>query len=76
MPGKTFVACLFSNPSGGEEGKKLIGKKKVTTNSDGKVSFTFVPSKKVGVGNAITATATGSEGTSEFSAPKTVVASK
>ena len=72
VPGKTFMVRFFSNPSGGEEGKTFIGKKKVTTNPEGKVSFTFVPSKKVGLGKTITATATGADGTSEFSAPKIV----
>ena len=41
----------------------------------GNVSFTFSPAQKVGVGKTVTATATGSEGTSEFSAPRTVVSS-
>ncbi len=43
------------------------------TDADGKVSFTFVPSSRVGVGKTVTATATWAEGTSEFSAPRTVV---
>ncbi len=70
-PNKTFVVRFFSNPSG-NEGKTFIGQKKVTTGPDGNVSFTFVPARKVGVGKTVTATATGSEGTSEFSAPKGV----
>ena len=48
----------------------------MTTNSDGKVSFTFSPSQKVGAGKTVTATATGSEGTSEFSTPRTVVSAQ
>jgi hypothetical protein len=32
------------------------------------------PARKVGVGKTVTAAATGSEGTSEFSAPKIVAA--
>jgi hypothetical protein len=63
----------FSNPSGGDEGKTFIGQEKVSTSADGKASFTFSPARKVGVGKTVTATATGSEGTSEFSAPRTVV---
>jgi hypothetical protein len=47
----------------------------VTTTSEGKVSFTFSPPRKLGEGKAITVTATGAEGTSEFSAPRAVVAS-
>ena len=65
----------FSNPKGTDEGKKFIGQKKVSTDASGNVSFTkALP--RVGVGKTITATATGPGGnTSEFSAPKKVVAS-
>ena len=68
---KTFEVRFFSNPSG-MEGKTFIGQRKVITGPDGKASFTFTPARKVGVGKNVTATATGSEGTSEFSAPKVV----
>ena len=73
-PNKAFKIQFFSNPSG-NEGKTFLGQKKVSTDSSGKVSFTkALP--KVGVGKTITATATGPGGnTSEFSAPKKVVAS-
>jgi hypothetical protein len=48
----------------------------VTTGSDGKGTFTFVPDQTVSTGQRITATVTNAEGnTSEFSAPKSVVAS-
>ena len=74
-PSKTYVVRFFANPSGENEGKLFIGKKKVTTNSESKVSFTFSPAQKVGLGKTVTATATDSVGnTSEFSAPRTVVA--
>jgi hypothetical protein len=67
---RSFVIQFFSNPSG-NEGKKFIGQKRVTTDASGNVSFTkALP--KVAVGKTITATATGSEGTSEFSAPRKV----
>jgi hypothetical protein len=59
--------CAGLGPS-----KTFIGKKKVTTGSDGKAPFIFSPALKVGVGKTVTAT--GSEGTSEFSAPKIVAA--
>jgi hypothetical protein len=72
-PNTSFTVQFFANPSGGDEGKKLIGQKRVTTNTEGKVSFTFSPSQKVSVGKTVTATATGPEGTSEFSVPRTVV---
>jgi hypothetical protein len=69
-----FTVELFSNPSG-NEGKKFLGTKSVTTGPDGKVTFAFSPQKPVKVGQTITATATDSKGnTSEFSAPKKVVA--
>jgi CSLREA domain-containing protein len=68
-----FTLQFFANSSG--EGKKFIGQKRVTTSSESKVSFTFSPAQKVGAGQPITATATGAEGTSEFSAPKTVTTS-
>ena len=61
-----------SSPWGsGNEVKKFLGEKIVTTGSDGKVSFAF---KKVARG-AITATATNevTGDTSEFSAPRRVV---
>jgi hypothetical protein len=67
---RNFVIQFFSNPSG-NEGKRFIGQKSVTTDASGNVSFTkALP--KVAVGKTITATATGSEGTSEFSAPRKV----
>jgi hypothetical protein len=66
---------FFSNPAGGDEDKKLIGKKRVATAGSGNVSFAFSPAQKVAVGS-VTATATDSAGNiSEFSAPRRVVAS-
>lgn len=73
-PNETFTVRFFSNPSGTDEGLTFIGQKVVETGSDGKSTFTFVPAKVVGAGKTVTATATGAEGTSEFSAPRTVVA--
>ena len=64
---------FYAKPAGSDEGKKFVGQKKVSTNSDGKASFTFSAARKLGMGKTITATATGSEGTSEFSAERTVV---
>jgi hypothetical protein len=74
-PSDPFVVEFFSNPSGEDEGKKFIGNKAVSTNSNGNVTFTFVPSQAVAVGQRITATATNvvDKNTSEFSAPRTVV---
>jgi CSLREA domain-containing protein len=74
-PTKTFTVQFFSNPSG-NEGKKFIGQKSVTTNGSGSVSFTFSPASKVAVGQTITATATDPAGnTSEFSAARKVASS-
>ena len=72
-PGQPFVVSFFSNASGQNDGKTFLGQRRVTTNSDGKVSFSFSPAQRIGAGKAVTATATGSEGTSEFSAPRVVV---
>jgi CSLREA domain-containing protein len=74
-PSDPFVVEFFSSPSG-NEGKKFIGNKAVSTNSNGNVAFSFVPSQAVPAGQRITATATNSveANTSEFSGPRTVVA--
>jgi hypothetical protein len=71
----TYLIRFFSNLSGTDEGKKFIGQKSVTTDSFGNVIFTFSPTNKVAAGQNITATATASEGTSEFSAPRKVASS-
>jgi hypothetical protein len=71
----TFKVQFYSDPSG-NEGKRFLGQRKVSTDSSGKVSFTkALP--KVGVGKAITATATNTStgDTSEFSAPCKVASS-
>ena len=69
-PDRTFTIQFFSNPVGGE-GKKFVGQKSVTTNSNGNVSFEFQPAQAVPTGQTVTATATNSGGnTSEFSAPE------
>jgi len=74
-PDKTFNIQFFSNPSGTDEGKIYLGSKSVTTNGTGNVSFTFSTKKTIRLGQNITATATGPGGnTSEFSAPRKVVA--
>ena len=76
----TFIVQLFSNGSD-NEGKKFIGQLAVSTDGSGNASFTFKPTKKVALGQKITATATDPStvpasvgGTSEFSAARKVVA--
>ncbi len=75
-PNDIFFVQFFSNPSG-SEGQKFIGSKNVTTDSSGNVTFTFVPSQGVSVGQTVTATAldTVKGNTSEFSGPHQVAAS-
>jgi CSLREA domain-containing protein len=74
-PNKTFVVRFFSNPSG-DEGRTFIGQKSVTTDASGNATFTFSPTQRVGLGRTVTATTTSPVGnTSEFSAPRSVVAS-
>ncbi|MDQ3913306.1 MAG: CSLREA domain-containing protein [Actinomycetota bacterium] len=68
-PEKTFTIQFFSNPTG-NEGKTFLAQRNVTTNANGNASFTFSFNAAVPTGQKITATATGAEGTSEFSAPK------
>jgi CSLREA domain-containing protein len=76
-PDTLYRVQFYSNPSG-NEGKKFLGLKLVTTDASGNASFTFTPSSKVAAGQTVTATAQGefleatSVGTSEFSAPKKV----
>ena len=75
-PHSTFRLQFFSNPKGTDEGKTLLGSQIVSTNGAGDASFAFAKKKPVRPGQNITATATGPGGnTSEFSAPKQVVAS-
>lgn len=73
-PNTTYRVQFFSQPTG-NEGRKFIGQKLVPTDADGRVPFTFSPVNAVAVGQLITATATGPEGTSEFSGFRQVTAS-
>ena len=76
-PNQTFELQFFKNPEGTDEGKALLFSKSLTADGAGNVSFTFATTKKVGLGQNITATATkdSTGDTSEFSAPREVVAS-
>ena len=70
-PRKTFTIQLFSNPTGTDEGKTFLGQVQKKTNLKGKTSFSFL-GPAVTQGDEITATATGADGTSEFSDPVSV----
>jgi hypothetical protein len=76
-PNASYAVQFFSNPSGTNEGRRFIGQKSITTDGSGNASFTFTPSSKVAVGQAVTATATrvSNGNTSEFSNPRTVSSS-
>ncbi len=71
----TAFTVQFFSQSSGDVGKRFVGQRQVTTDSDGRVTFTFRPTNAVAVGQKITGTATGPEGTSEFSTPREVTAS-
>ncbi len=77
-PNTTYTVQFFSQASG-NEGKKFIGQRLVGADQDpdedGLYSFTFRPTNAVAEGQKITATATGPEDTSEFSAPREVTVS-
>ena len=74
-PGRTFAIQFFSN-LGDHEGNRFIGQRRVSANENCNVSFSFIPNRPVRSGATITDTATGPDvGTSEFSAPRAVVAS-
>jgi CSLREA domain-containing protein len=73
-PNRRFLIDLYSNPSG-NEGKRFLGQKLVTTNANGVATFNFTPAQAVAVGQTVTATATDQgRNTSEFSGPRAVVA--
>jgi hypothetical protein len=73
-PNKTFTVQFYSNPLGTDEGKTLLGSATASTNGSGDATFAFSTKKPIRLGQNITATATGTTGTSEFSAPRKVVA--
>jgi hypothetical protein len=66
-----YTVQFFSNeacdPSGHGEGASSIGEVVVTTDVNGSVEFTFTPAIPLPAGGFITATASGPDGTSEFS---------
>jgi CSLREA domain-containing protein len=72
-PRKTFTIQFFSNPAGADEGKTYLGQVNVKTNKKGNASFNVL-GPAVTAGDEITTTATGADGTSEFSDPVAVAA--
>jgi CSLREA domain-containing protein len=79
VPNTLYRVEFYSNPSG-DEGKKFLGLKLVSTDASDNASFSFTLSSKVAAGQTVTATATAElnevtdVGTSEFSAPRKVAA--
>jgi hypothetical protein len=70
-PRKTFTIQLFSSPLLTNEDKTYLGQVNVKTSRKGKASFSFF-GPAVPQADEITATATGADGTSEFSDPVAV----
>ena len=71
-PKRTFTLRLCSDDAG-DEGKTFLAKKSVTTNAEGNTPFAFSLGAALPAGRSVTATATGTDGTSEFSEPRQVV---
>jgi CSLREA domain-containing protein len=72
LPNTTFQVQIFSSPSchatGSGEGRTYHATQNVTTSASGNATFTFTISPNVPAGDAVTATATDSDGnTSQFS---------
>ncbi len=68
-----FYASTTADPSGYGEGGRYLGSWTVCTDSSGNAAFTATGLAATVVGEIITATATGADGTSEFSAVSTPV---
>jgi hypothetical protein len=66
-PGQQFRIELFANPAGTDQGETYLGFVNASTGPDGKATFTFTTATQVPSGQVITATATGPDGTSQFS---------
>lgn len=71
-PEKNFTVQLFSNPPLTNQGKTFLGQVQVKSNRRGKAVFSFLGTA-VPQADTITATATGVDGTSEFSNSVAVV---
>jgi hypothetical protein len=73
-PNTTFELNFWDNPpSNPAEGKVFLGSIAVTTDPGGKASFTAQFNAALSIRDTVTATAAGPSGTSQFSAPLTVV---
>jgi len=70
-----YTVEFFKNPKGTNEGKTFLFSRTVSTDGSGNAPYAFKTTKKVALGQTITATATRASTfeTSEFSAPRTVV---
>lgn len=67
-PNRTFLIQVFADPAG-NEGKVFQGETRVRTNASGNANFAVRSEKTIPASHNVTATATGDEGTSEFSPP-------
>jgi CSLREA domain-containing protein len=73
-PNTSVSIHLYSNPAADpNEGRTYLGSTNVVTDVNGDASFTF-NGAALTVGDAVTSTANGPHGTSEFSAPATIAA--
>ena len=73
-PDRTFLLQFFANPAGEDEGRLYVGERTVTTDGNGAARFAITLQPAIPAGRTITATATGADGTSEFSASVVVEA--
>ena len=75
-PNETYTVQFFSSPSG-NQGRRFLSSRQVSTDGSGKGAFAFTPAKAIAVGQRVTATATRNNtgDTSEFSAARTVASS-
>src|SRR5262245_744163 len=67
-----FFLSSSCDPSGSGEGATFLGSQNVTTSASGSADVFFTSAIAASVGQAVTATATGPDGTSEFSPCATV----
>ncbi len=65
----TYLLDFYANPAGTTQGGRYLGAATVTTDAAGNAHFDVTLAGSTASGEAVTATATAADGTSEFSAP-------